>query len=293
MFPDGGVVPVNAGYGDMAAVRFAPQTHTWYSFTPNLGLNYNYDDGILAYYRYSEAFKSGNYNGLNVTDPPDRIEPELAAGHEIGLKTELFNGALKLNTALFTTKVSNAQVQTLSLASGGVTSLQNAANYTVKGIEIEGSWVATESLVFNFSGVYLDGKYGDFVGRAFRPETGTSDESIDFSGNKTVRTPKWSGTASANYTFQIPLGLEMEAGADIYYNDGFFYDALNTLTQKPYQLVGARLGVFHPRTNLRLTFYGKNLTDDVYFTQKYRQDFGDTGFYGAARSYGAYLNWSF
>lgn len=291
--PQGGLIPVPISTNESNLVTFRPQKHTWNSFTPNFGLNFKYSEEILAYYRYSEAFKSGNFNGLNITDPPDRIEPELAAGNEVGLKTELFNGSLKLNTALFTTRVSNAQVQVLSFTSGGVTSLQNAATYTVKGVELEGAWFATDALVFNFSGVYLDGTYGNFIGRAFRPETGLSDESIDFAGNKTVRTPKWSGTFAINYTFPFVLGLEGEIGGDIYYNDGFFYDPLNTLEQKSYEQVGARLGFYDPRSNVRLTFYGKNLTDDIYFTQVYRQDFGDTGFYGPDRTYGAYVTWSF
>ena len=278
---------------ELNVVKFQKQSHTSRSFTPNFGLNYKFNEDILGYYRYSEAFKSGNYNGLNITDPPDRIEPEQAAGHEFGLKTELFDRRLKLNTALFSTKVTNAQTQVLSFTSGGVTSLQNAATYTVKGVEVESSWFATDALVFSLSAVYLDGEYGSFLGRAFRPETGFSDESIDFSGNKTVRTPKYSGTAAVSYTFPLMGSLEGEVGADIYYNDGFFYDALNTLTQDAYQLVGARAGVYYPDWRLRLTVYGKNLTDDIYYTQSYRQDFGDTVFYGPDRTYGAYVTWNF
>ncbi|MGQ0620375.1 MAG: TonB-dependent receptor [Panacagrimonas sp.] len=274
-------------------VKFDQQKHTWNSFTPNLGLNYKFSDENLIYYRYSEAFKSGNFNGLNVTDPPDRIEPELAASNEVGLKSELFDNAVKFNFAAFTTRVNNAQVQNLSLASGGVTSLQNAGTYTVKGAELETAWYPIDNLVISLSGVYLDGEYNDFVGRAFRPETGFSDEQIDFRGNKTVRTPELTGTLAVNYTFPFFAGLEAEVGGDVYANDGFFYDPLNTLVQVPYQIWSARAGLFDPRTNIRLTVYGKNLTDDVYYTQVYRQDFGDTAFFGQARTYGAYVTWSF
>lgn len=275
-------------------VSFNKQQHTWNSFTPNIGLNYKVNPDLLVYYRYAEAFKSGNFNGLNVTDPPDRIEPELASSNEVGFKAELFDDrSLKFNAALFTTRVENAQVQNLSLASGGVTSLQNAGAYTVKGAEIEASYFATEALVFSLSAVYLDGQYSKFIGRAFRPETGFSDEQIDFSGNETVRTPKYTATFAVDYNFPLFFGLEGGIGGDIYYNDGFFYDPLNSLTQKQYEIVGARISVFDPGTNIRLTFFGKNLTDDVYFTNKYRQDFGDTGFYGQDLTYGAFVTWSF
>lgn len=275
-------------------VSFNPQDHTWNSFTPNMGLNFQYSDDLLVYYRYAEAFKSGNYNGLNITNPPTRIEPELAKSNEVGVKSEWFaDRSLKLNLALFSTVVYNAQVQTLSLLSGGVTSLQNAANYTVKGAEVEASWFATDALVFNLSADYLKGTYGNFIGRGFRPDTGLDDAQINFTGNETVRTPHWTATFAGNYTFALPWDLEGEIGADIYYNSGFYYDPLNTLTQPAYKIIGARFGVFDPNSNIRLTLYGKNLTDDVFFAQKYRQDFGDTGIYGAARTFGGVLTWSF
>ncbi|MGQ0697291.1 MAG: TonB-dependent receptor [Panacagrimonas sp.] len=301
----GGIIPIlneiiapdDFQSGTFTAVSFKPQTHTWNSFTPNLGLNYKLNDETLFYYRYAEAFKSGNFNGLNVTDPPDRIEPELAATNELGMKTELLDdNSIKLNVALFTTKINNAQVQNLSLASGGVTSLQNAGTYVVKGAELETSWFLTESLVVSLSGVYLDGEYVDFIGRAFKAPPdgiGFSDEQIDFKGNKTVRTPEFTGTLAINYTFPFFFGLEAEVGGDVYANDGFFYDPLNSLEQVAYQIWSARAGLFDPRSNIRLTFFGKNLTDDVFFTNKYRQDFGDTGIYGAARTYGAFVSWSF
>ena len=278
----------------LTAISYKPQDHTWRAFTPNAGLNWKVTPDILTYYKYSEAFKSGNYNGLNVNLPPKRIEPERASSHELGFKSEwLDDRSIKLNGALFTTHVENAQVQILALLSGGVTSLQNAAAYTVQGGELEANWFASESLVFTLTGVYLDGKYDSFIGQGFDPVTGLNFLNNDFSGNDTVRTPKYTATAAVNYTFPLFFGLEGELGADTYYNDGFFYDPLNTLTQESYQIYNARLGVFDPRTNIRVTFFGKNLTDEAFFTQKYRFDFGDTGIWGAARTYGVTFTWAY
>lgn len=284
--------PIDIGTVD--AIVYNPQQHTWNSLTPNLGANYKLTDDILLYYKYSEAFKSGNYNGLNINNPPTRVEPETAKSHEIGYKTELFDDrSLKFNGAFFQTQVENAQVQTLALTSGGVTNLVNAGKYTVRGTEVELNWFATESLVFSATGVYLHGRYDEFVGKGFDPTLYLYTQH-DFKGNDTVRTPKFSGTLAASYSFPLGIwGLEGDVGADVYYNDGFFYDPLNTLTQESYYIVNARLGINDPAHNLRLSFFGKNLADEVFFTQKYRQDFGDTGIYGAARTYGLTLTWNY
>ncbi len=287
--PDGTTTPTGT------AISYRKQSHTWVSFTPNAGLNFQLDRDILLYYKFSEAYKSGNFNGLNINDPPTRVEPELAQGNEAGFKTEWFSDhSLKVNGAVFTTTVTNAQEQTLSLTSGGVTSLQNAAAYTVRGVELEINWFALESLALGVNGDVLHGRYSDFHGRGFETNTtGLDNENLDFTGKHTVRTPTVSGDAYVNYTFDLPLGLTGEAASDVFYNSGFFYDPLNTVTQPSYYEINAHFSVFDPRSNIRLTAFGKNLNDAVVFSQKYAQDFGVTGFYGAPRTYGLTLTWSY
>ncbi len=288
ILPNGSTTPTNT------IISYRKQEHVWNSFTPNAGLNYQLTRDILLYYKYSEAFKSGNFNGLNINNPPQRVEPELASGNEIGFKSELFDDrSVKLNGAVFTTTITNAQEQTLSLTSGGVTSLQNAASYTVSGAETEVTWFATEQLVFDTSVVFLHGRYNDFHGRGFTADTGLDNEDLNFTGNKTVRTPTITATASVNYTFPLIFGFQGEAAADGYYNSGFYYDPLNTLPQPHYFIANARFGIYDPRTHVRLTGFGKNLNDGVYYQQRYRQDFGDTAIYGAPRTYGVTLTWDF
>ena len=274
-------------------IDFEPQDQTFNSFTPNAGLNWQVTDGVLAYYRYAEAFKSGNYNGLNINAPPLRIEPEAASSNEIGIKSTLFD-TVTLNAALFSTRVENAQVQLLALTSGGVTQLQNAGSYRIQGGEIEARWSPTDALVLSASAVYLDGEYENFIGEGFNPETGLNTSNNDFSGNRTVRTPEWTGTLAASYAFPFFFGLDGEVAADAYYNDGFFYDPFNSVTQESYKIINARVSLYDPDTRVRVTLFGRNLTEDDFFTNKYRFDFGETGIWGSSvRLYGVTLQWDF
>jgi iron complex outermembrane recepter protein len=287
-------IPVLGTTPTFTAIAYQPQEHTYNSFTPNFGLNYKMLDNVMLYYKYSEAFKSGNYNGLNINKPPSRVNPEEAAGNEVGFKTELLpDRTLKLNGALFTTTVTNAQVQTLSLVSGGVTSLQNAAAYTVRGGELEANWFATDALVFSLTGDILHGRYDSYVGEGYPPPLYLNNNSVNYTGNRTVRTPTYTATAAVNYTFPFFFGLTAEASGDVYYTSGYWFDALNDVGQPAYFIVNSRFGLFDPRTNIRVTAYGKNINNASYFSQKYAQDFGDTGFYAAPRTFGVMATWSF
>ncbi|WP_428382667.1 TonB-dependent receptor [Nevskia ramosa] len=275
------------------AIQYAPQQKTFQSFTPTVGLNYKLTDDILLYYKYSEAFKSGNYNGLNINNPPTRVEPELASSNELGFKSSLLEDrSLKLNGAAFLTTISNAQLQTLSLTSGGVTKLQNAGSYSVYGAEGEVNWFVTDALVLGLTGVYLKGTYNNFTGQGFN-DLYLNQNNIDFSGKTTVRTPKFTGTASANYTFPFFFGLDAELAGDVYYTSGFYYTANNSLEQPSYYLLNARFGVYDPRSRVRVTLYGKNLNDDTYYTNAYRQDFGDTVIWANPRTYGVTVSWEY
>ncbi len=278
---------------NLLTVNYAPQSKTFQSFTPTVGLDYKYSDALLVYYKYSEAFKSGNYNGLNINNPPTRVEPELASSNEVGFKSSLLEDqSLKVNGAAFITTITNAQLQTLSLASGGVTNLQNAGSYTVYGAEGEVNWYVTESLVLGLTGVYLKGEYNYFIGQGFN-ELYLSQNNIDFSGKETVRTPKFTGTASANYTFPFFYGMDAEVAGDVYYTSGFFYTPANTLEQPSYYIANARFGVYDPKTRIRVTAYGKNLANQSYFTNAYRQDFGDTVIWGNPRTFGVTVQWDY
>jgi iron complex outermembrane receptor protein len=275
-------------------IVYRPEATVYNSFTPNLGLNFKVLDNVLLYYKYSEAYKSGNYNGLNLNLPPARVNPEEASGNEAGFKTELLpDRTLKLNGSLFTTTVTNAQVQTLSLISGGVTTLQNAAAYTVRGGELEVNWFLTESLVYFLNGDVLHGRYGSFVGQGFPAPLYVNDNDTNFAGKKTVRTPTWTFTTGLNYTYNLPFGLTGEASGDVYYTSGYKFTAENDVGQPAYFILNARLGVFDPRSNIRVTLYGKNLSNATFYSNKYTDDFGVVGFYGAPRTFGGQLAWSF
>jgi iron complex outermembrane receptor protein len=69
----------------------------------SLGLNYNVEDNILLYGKYSTAFVSGGAIG------PSTFAPETVASWELGAKATLLDRKLRTNLALWTAEYKNLQ----------------------------------------------------------------------------------------------------------------------------------------------------------------------------------------
>jgi len=274
------------------AFDYDEDSATWTDFTPSFGIDFDLSEDAMVYYSYSTAFKSGNFNGLNINAPPSRIEPEEAESHEIGIKSDWLDGSLRLNAALFSTTVENGHAQILSLTSGGVTRLENAAEYTIDGAELEMTYnTPIDGLVVNFSGTWLDGAYDEYECTNFDPETGL-EGTYDCSGNTTIRTADFAGVVDVSYRFDIGR-FENELGLGAYYNSGFWFDPTNNVPEEEYTKVNARFSIRDSKTSMKLYGWGSNLTNEVSHMQRFRQDFGVGESYARPRMYGVGLEWEY
>ncbi|MGB1906281.1 MAG: TonB-dependent receptor, partial [Spongiibacter sp.] len=116
----------------------------------------------------------------------------------------------------------------------------------------------------------------------------------DFTGNDIVRTPELTYTFGFNQS--IPLGEgALELGADIYYNDGFYFLPQNSdlYARDSYSLINARVSYFYDPWGLQLTVFGENVTDEVYNEVVFVDDFGRNQVLNSPRIVGARLNWTY
>lgn len=285
-------LPIVGSTEFIRALDYPAQDKTWTDFNPSAGLDWRYNDSSMLYYSYSTGFKSGNWNGLNINDAPASIEPEEAVSHEVGLKADWMDGDLRTNLALFTTTVENGHSQILSLASGGVTRLENASEYTVEGAEAEITYTGlVEGLRITFAGTWLKGEYEEFECTGFNPTTGLQ-EKADCSGNDTIRTPDFTGTLDVAYSFNVSR-FEGEVGVGTYYNSGFWFNPRNNVEEEEYYKTNARASLTDPETNLKLYAFGSNLNNAVSHMQKFRQDFGVGESYARPRMYGVGIEYKY
>jgi len=265
------------------------------NFSPKVVLDFRPAEGILSYLSYSKGFKSGSFNIINLTSPPKEIRSEEVTSYELGLKSDLFDNRLRLNAAIFRNEIKDLQVQFLSLFSGGVVQFENAPKAHIDGAEVGGSFAVTDNLVLGFAGTYLTGVYDEFSqGSGFNEETGLLEANQDFSGNTIARTPKLTWSLDLNYFIELPKG-SMELGANYYHNDGYFFSAQNTevARQPEYSLLGAQVSYLFPDTDLRITAFGENLTNERFYLSRITNDFGTLSKLAPPATYGVRLNWNF
>ncbi len=283
-----------------------PHAHT-HNFSPKLVLGVNPAEDVLVYASYAEGYKSGTFNTVNVYNAPEYVRPETVKTYELGLKSELFDKLLRLNGALFQNKIDDLQVQFISLLSGGAVSLENAGGAKIQGAEFDFQLTPLADLdpglVIDGGLTYLDSKYtkyerasgysvnaqGDYQGAGiYNFRTG------DNKGNQVTRTPKVSGTFNLNQIISFDRG-DVEIGASVYYNDGFYYLAANTPVsrQDSYYVVDAQISYLYRAWNTRWTLFGKNLNDEQYTYSQFHTDAGRQDYLAPPRTYGVRFNWDF
>ena len=290
--------------------NFANQKADTSDFTPKVTLDWRPVDDVLTYVSYQKGFKSGTYNILNIYTPTQYIEPEEVMAYELGAKSQLFGGRLQLNGAIFHTDIDNLQVQFISLLSGGAVRFESAKGARVRGAEFDLLWQvapdALPGLIATANGAYLDAKYTDYPNAS-----GFTDQGVpfggsgfvigggvlpgeDFSGNRIVRSPEFSGTAGLSYTFDALQGT-FEAAADVYYNSGYFYTAQNLerAEEDAYSTLDARVSYLYTPWNLRVTAFGRNLTDTLHAINKLPTDIGTWTTFAPPVTYGLRVNWEF
>lgn len=262
-------------------------------FSPKAVVSVKPLDHLMVYGSWQEGFKSGSFNIVNITTPPALIKPEVTHTSELGVKSEWLDGRVRANAAVFYTRVKDLQSQFLSVLSGGVVSFQNAKRATVKGIDLDTTVAITRSLILSVSGNYLKSVYNDFSdAKGYDPESRAYNPNNDFSGNRIVRNPRFTGSVTLNYSVSVPGGV-LEAGADAYHNSGFYYDPGHTSGQDAYEVYNARIGYLYEPWDLRLTLFGDNLGNGDRYLFQFPNDFGTVGKLAPPRVFGVRLNWNY
>jgi iron complex outermembrane receptor protein len=124
-------------HGDLTNESAPQRSETEKEFTGTLSLDYRFSDDVLSYVKYSRGYRSGSYGeDLVYLDAGDDlyVEPEFIDAYELGVKSELFDGRLRLNGALFYYDYSDQQFTN----NVGLTSfLVNAGKTDIYGLELE------------------------------------------------------------------------------------------------------------------------------------------------------------
>ncbi len=269
-------------------------------FQPKVSMDFHpFDDDTLVFASWQKAEKAHAYNAFAVYLPPQYIRPEKTTAYEIGLRTKLFDGAMRLNTAIFRYDIKDQQTQYVSLITGGALAFENAPKARSQGIDFD---VITEvfpsyidGLVLSLNGAFLDTEFVKYPNASgFDPATGLFRSNMDFTGNKQTRSPDFSGSVAVTKLWDLGSG-EFEIGTDYYYNSGFYYSASNDprYEQEAYGLLGAFARYRYNPQNIEVRVFGNNLTDKFYTQGVISTDFGGIFTIAPPVLYGLKVSWEF
>ncbi|GAB3378714.1 TonB-dependent receptor [Spongiibacter taiwanensis] len=271
------------------------------NFSPKVTIGINPSDDVLLYATYTQGYKSGTFNTVNVYDQPEYVEPEVVTTYELGIKSQWFDRALTFNAAIFQNEIEDLQVQFISLLSGGAVSLENAGGAEIQGLDFDIQWVPmpelNPGLVLALTGSFLDSEYTSYVnGSGYNEGDGLYNfRNGDFTGNRVTRTPEFSGSFGLNQVWAPFEFGEFELNASVYYNDGFYYLAQNSDVsyEEDYYVVDAALSFLHYDTNLRVTAFGKNINDARYTYSQFHTDAGRQDYLAPPATVGLRVNWDY
>jgi len=227
-------------------------------FTPKIGAQFQITDDVMLYASWSKGFKSGGWT-TRLSSPiasgkDAEFKPEFDKTTELGLKTELLDRRLLVNTALFYSKYTDIQ---LNFQEDASPVLRNGGDATIKGIELEMQAILGGGFSLNFSGGYMDAKYTRINPLVGIPLT-----------SKLPKTPKSKYNIGPQYDVKIGNGATLRFAADYTHTADLFNDSLNTpeLHRPSTDNVNAAVHYLSPSEKYEVVLGGTNLSDDRYLT---------------------------
>ena len=259
----------------------ADDSATFDRVTWRVVLDYKPTEDTLLYASVATGFLAGGFSETcSQVQTCLPFDPETNTNYEIGMKADLLDNRLRINTAVFYTDFEDLQrnqVFAFTQANGDPaqeTITLNAGESTAFGVEIETTWIINESFSLRGTVGYLDADYDEF---AFDTDPTDDVPPLDLTDLDIPFASEWQLGLQANY--DQPLGN----GGGMTYTVGANYQS--SAETSPFDPNAAALGVArHPtftqiqsRTLIdanityrdpddrwHLTAFGKNLSNETY-----------------------------
>ena len=256
--------------------------------TGRIAVNWTPSDDLMLYGSVSKGYKAGGVN-LRSIDP--NYGPETNLVTEIGMKSTLLDGHLRLNGAIFHSDYQDIQFIG-RIGSPPFPVQQNAGEAESDGIELEvtGVW---GGLQVNAGVAYLN---AEFTERASLQNAITNSSQDVLPGDTLPFSPELTGNIGVQYTFELGSGGVLIPRIQVSHID----DQLATPFPHPRStmpsrtLVDARL-TYEPAEAWRIEAFATNLGDKTYIASHLQSSTSADGgiIYGAPRQYGIKASFSF
>src|SRR6267143_1997482 len=226
-----------------------------------VGLDWRAAPGLLYYVSLSRGYRGAAFNSQAFNDPVEVnfARPEQLTAYEIGVKSELLEHRLQLNSALFYYDYKDQQFLDTFTANGVLLYREdNALKSRVEGGEIELRAKVTKDLELRGNVGVQRSKYVEFVVHA-----------VDVSGNQLALSPKVTMSGTVDWRIGELFGGPFRVSADANYVAKQYFDPLNIerIAQGGYTVINARATLALGSSNqYSISLWGKNLGNKKYVT---------------------------
>lgn len=223
-------------------------------------LNWTPNEDVLIYSTFSEGFRpgllnrpGGASNAAGYTVPFELMTDEVT-NLEIGWKTDLLDGQLRLNGSMFFVEIDNLQTTIFDPSIANLFFSDNAANAEVTGLEADFIWGpdAMEGLQISGGVSFLDSEITEVI-------TPTNDVR---KGDSLAFAPEFQANVQARYEWTMEGGLTAHVMPHIAHSDKSYSDIIrmNRDEIKGWTMVGVTAGITGDVWGVEL--FVDNLTDE-------------------------------
>lgn len=238
---------------------------------PQLVFRYRPTEDVSLYAKYATAFKAGGFDMsvAEVTPVDDRFVfgPESAETYELGARGMFMDGRARLEATLFWTNFDGMQVEFLQRNENSTVAInitQNVAAQRNRGLELSGTFRATDDLTLDGGVMLLDAEITHFP-NSLCTETETLlglciNGVIDRSGQAPRQAPDWKGFAKASYDVFTNETYNVNLDGTFSFSDGYITDrawaTINMMDQEVDLNLSASVDIGE---QWNVTLWGRNL----------------------------------
>jgi iron complex outermembrane recepter protein len=257
------------------------------------GLNWTAQPGLLLYANVSKGYKAGAAPVLaaSTVDQFKPVPQESLLGYEAGLKASLFDRRVQFNASVFYYDYKDKQLRGAELdpTFGPLEALVSIPKSHVQGAEAQLIARPIEGLTLDTSATYLETEIGQFIGFNALAQFGNQ------AGTPFPFTPKWQSITNIDYAFPLPPNMKGFVGGSLTYDSKTYagVGALDLMQIDSFTLLDLRAGLELSNGHYRIWLWGKNVTDEYYWSDVFANGNAIARFVGQPATYGISLSGRF
>lgn len=228
-------------------------------------VQYKWTPDFMTYAQASTGFKGGGINPRPFfVGQAQPFDSETLTAYEVGFKTDLFGGTMRVNAAAFLNKYEDIILTVNSCPFANAPTVPCAAPVNAGAADVKGGELETELHLFDGFSMDASASYLDFEYTSILPAAQAAGVTLNMT---TPFAPKWKFSAGTQYELQLGDAGTLTPRLDWSYQAAFHSQPVNSAFNRVpnYYLLNGRLSWQSADEKWNLALEGTNLLDDLYY----------------------------